>query len=53
MGLILLIVLIAILLGVLPTYPYSKSWGYAPSGLVGLLVLVMIILALSGRVAWY
>ncbi len=46
MGLILLIVLIVILLGALPTWPYSSGWGYRPSGIVGVLLLVLIVLML-------
>jgi len=46
---IFLIVLILVLVGALPTWPHSKSWGYAPSGISGLLVLVVIILLLTGR----
>jgi hypothetical protein len=46
---ILLIVLILILLGVLPTWPHSQSWGYAPSGIVGLVVVILLILVLLGR----
>ena len=49
LGTILLIVLILILIGVIPTWPYSRSWGYAPGGLLGLIVVVVIILILLGR----
>lgn len=49
-GIILLIVLIVVLLAVLPAYPYSRSWGYAPSGLIGLLLVILIILLLAGIV---
>jgi hypothetical protein len=52
MGLILLIVLIVLLLGAVPAYPYSRSWGYAPSGIVGLLVVVLLILLLMRLVPW-
>jgi hypothetical protein len=45
-----LIILIILLLGVLPTWPYSTGWGYYPSGGLGLLVLILIILLLSKRV---
>jgi hypothetical protein len=48
-GLILLIVLIVLLAGAVPTWPYSRDWGYYPSGGVGLLVLILIILLLTGR----
>jgi len=47
---ILLIILILLLLGALPTWPYSADWGYYPSGGVGLILLVLIILAVSGRI---
>ncbi|HEY6768802.1 MAG TPA: DUF3309 domain-containing protein [Candidatus Sulfotelmatobacter sp.] len=46
---ILLIVLILLLLGALPTWPYSTGWGYYPSGGLGLVLLIVIILALTGR----
>lgn len=47
---ILLIVLILILLGALPTWPHSRSWGYGPSGGIGLVVIILIILLLMGRI---
>jgi Protein of unknown function (DUF3309) len=50
MGLILLIVLIVLLLGAVPTWPHSRSWGYYPSGGIGLLVLILVILLLTGRI---
>jgi hypothetical protein len=50
LGLILLIVLVLILLGVIPTWPHSRKWGYGPSGLVGVLLLVLLILLLTGRI---
>jgi Protein of unknown function (DUF3309) len=46
---ILIIILVLILIGALPTWPYSSGWGYYPSGGVGLIVLIIIILALTGR----
>lgn len=46
MGLILLIILIILLLGTVPAWPYSRNWGYAPTGGVGLLLLIVIILLL-------
>jgi Protein of unknown function (DUF3309) len=49
MGLILLVVLVVLLIGVLPTWPYSAGWGYYPSGGFGLIVLILIILLLMGR----
>ena len=50
MGLILLIVLILLLLGGLPAWPYSRSWGYGPSGILGLILVVIIILVLLGHI---
>jgi hypothetical protein len=49
-GAILLVLLILMLLGALPTWPHSKSWGYYPSGGLGLVVLILIILLLLGRI---
>jgi len=46
---LLLIVLILILIGVVPTWSHSRSWGYAPSGVLGLLVVVVLVLLLMGR----
>jgi hypothetical protein len=49
MGTILLVILILLLIGALPTWPYSSGWGYYPSGGVGLVVLILIVLVLAGR----
>jgi hypothetical protein len=49
MGMILLIVLILILVGALPTWPHSKNWGYYPSGGLGLVLLILLVLLLMGR----
>jgi hypothetical protein len=49
LGTILLIVLILALVGVLPTWPHSSSWGYGPVGGVGLLVIIVIVLLVTGR----
>jgi hypothetical protein len=49
LGTILLIVLILILIGVIPAWPHSRSWGYAPSGALGLVVLIIIVLLLLGK----
>jgi len=46
---ILLIVLILILVGVLPTWGHSRAWGYGPSGVVGVIVIILLILVLTGR----
>ncbi|HEV8242880.1 MAG TPA: DUF3309 family protein [Nitrospirales bacterium] len=50
MGTILIIVLVLILVGALPTWPHSANWGYFPSGGLGLVLLVLIVLALTGRI---
>jgi hypothetical protein len=50
MGTILLVILILILIGALPTWPHSSGWGYYPSGGAGLLVIILIILLLTGRI---
>lgn len=47
---ILIIILILVLLGVAPTWPHSRGWGYAPGGIVGLILLIVIILAVMGRI---
>jgi hypothetical protein len=47
---ILLIILILILIGALPAWPYSRGWGYAPSGLLGTVLIVLLILVLLGRI---
>ena len=49
MNTILLVILILLLLGALPTWPYSRAWGYYPSGGLGLIVVIVIILLLAGR----
>jgi hypothetical protein len=49
LGTILLIILILILIGVIPSWPYSSGWGYGPSGLVGIILVIVIILLLMGR----
>ncbi len=47
---LLLVILVLFLVGALPTWPHSKSWGYGPSSVSGLLVLILVILLLSGRI---
>jgi hypothetical protein len=47
---LLIIILIVLLVGALPTWPYSRSWGYYPGGLLGVVLLVVVILLLLGRV---
>jgi hypothetical protein len=50
MGMILIVILILVLVGVIPTWPHSRSWGYYPSGGIGLVILIVIILLLMGRI---
>ena len=50
LGTILIIILILILIGSLPTWPYSGGWGYYPSGGIGLILLIIIILLVAGRI---
>lgn len=49
LGTILLIVLVLLLLGVIPTWPHSRGWGYGPSGVLGIVLIVVIILLVLGR----
>jgi len=49
-GTILIVILILALVGVIPVWPHSRSWGYAPSGVVGLVVIILLILLLMGRI---
>src|SRR5215468_4745017 len=49
MSTILLVILILLLIGALPTWPYSRSWGYYPSGGLGLIVVILLVLAVAGR----
>ncbi len=50
LGTILLVLLILMLVGAIPAWPHSKSWGYAPSGMFSLLFIVLLVLVLSGRI---
>jgi len=50
LSLLLMIVLIVLLLGALPAWPYSRGWGYYPSGSVGMVLLIIVILLLLGRI---
>lgn len=50
LGTILLIVLILMLIGVAPTWPHSRNWGYAPSSTVGVIVVILLVLVLLGRI---
>lgn len=49
LGTILLIILVLILLGIIPAWPHSRNWGYGPSGMVGLVLIVLVLLLLTGR----
>lgn len=50
MGTILLVVVVLVLLGIIPAWPHSRSWGYGPSGIVGAVLLVLLVLFLLGRI---
>lgn len=50
MGMILIVILILALVGVIPTWPHSKGWGYYPSGGLGLVLVIVLILLLMGRI---
>jgi hypothetical protein len=47
---VLLVLLILLLIGAIPSWPYSRGWGYGPSGILGVVLIVVLILALTGRV---
>jgi hypothetical protein len=49
MPLILIVILVLLLLGAVPTWPHSRSWGYGPSGILGLILVVILVLFLMGR----
>ena len=50
LGLILLVVLVLLLVGAIPSWPHSRSWGYAPSGGLGIVLIIVIVLLLMGRI---
>lgn len=50
LGIILIVVLVLLLIGSLPTYGYSRRWGYGPGSVIGLLLIVLIVLMLMGRI---
>ena len=50
LGTVLLVILILLLIGALPSWPHSRSWGYYPSGGIGLILLIVLVLLLTGRV---
>lgn len=49
MSTVLLVILILILIGAFPTWPYSRGWGYGPSGILGVVLIVVLVLMLTGR----
>jgi hypothetical protein len=49
LGTLLLIILILMLIGVIPSWPHSRNWGYGPSGALGILVIILLVLLLTGR----
>jgi len=53
MGTLLLIILILLLIGGFPAWPYSRNWGYGPSGILGVLLVVLLVLLILDRVPWY
>lgn len=50
LGMLLLIIVVLLLVGAIPTWPYSRSWGYAPSGVVGVVLVVVLVLLLAGQI---
>lgn len=52
MGLLLLIILFVLLMGAVPAWPYSRDWGYAPSGLAGVVLLIVLLLLIFNVVPW-
>jgi hypothetical protein len=50
MGTILIIILILLLIGGLPVFPHSRSWGYGPSGIIGVVLVVLLVLRLRGKI---
>jgi len=50
LGMILLIVFVLMLIGAIPTWPHSRSWGYGPSGGIGLVLVILLVLVLLGRI---
>ena len=51
LGTILLVLLILLLIGAIPAWPYSRSWGYAPSGILGVVLIIVVVLLLMGRLS--
>ena len=53
MGAILLVILILLLLGAIPTYSHSRNWGYGPSGGIGLLLVIVVVLLFMNQIPWW
>jgi hypothetical protein len=53
MGAVFLVILVLFLLGAMPNYSYSRNWGYAPSGAIGFLLIILVVLMLVGQVPWW
>jgi hypothetical protein len=50
LGTILLVILVLVLIGVIPSWPHSRGWGYGPSGIIGVILIIVLILLLTGRI---
>ena len=50
LGTVLLIILILLVIGAVPTWPYSRGWGYGPSGVLGIVLLILLVMLLTGRI---
>lgn len=50
LGTVLLVLLVLVLIGIIPAWPHSRSWGYGPSGIVGVILVILLILFLTGRI---
>jgi Protein of unknown function (DUF3309) len=50
LGTILLVILVLLLIGVIPTWPHSRGWGYGPSGIIGVVLLILLVLLLMGKI---
>lgn len=50
LGTILLVILIILVIGAVPTWPYSRGWGYGPSGILGVILIILLVLVLMGRI---
>jgi len=50
LGTVLLVILVLVLIGVIPSWPHSRGWGYGPSGIIGVILIIVLILFLTGRI---